>query len=63
MMNACVLMELSVGITERTSAMTSNRAFELELIDAEGIDSTSLLTVNAAEDKVELIFQWIQQLI
>jgi len=39
------------------------RAFELELIDAEGIDRQSLLTINQVEDKVELIFQWIQQLI
>jgi len=78
LLSASVLMELSkcpVGGFEKedptesqgTTAVPvsepSNRAFELELIDAEGLDSQSLLSINSTADKVELLFQWIQQLI
>jgi len=38
-------------------------AFRYELVDATGIDEESLLAIRQSEAKVELIFQWIQQLI
>mmetsp|Transcript_116634 Transcript_116634/g.341385 ORF Transcript_116634/g.341385 Transcript_116634/m.341385 type:complete len:596 (+) Transcript_116634:89-1876(+) len=65
MLNGCVLMELSAGFhrDEYEKQDISKRAFELELIDAEGIDSESLYCLNMQAEKVELIFQWIQQLV
>jgi len=60
LLNATVLMELAAG---SGLDKPETRAFELELIDAEGIDRESLMTINQTHDKVELIFQWIQQLI
>lgn len=38
-------------------------AFHMELIDADSIDAESLIAVRDCDAKVELIFQWIQQLI
>mmetsp|Transcript_71698 Transcript_71698/g.222349 ORF Transcript_71698/g.222349 Transcript_71698/m.222349 type:complete len:464 (+) Transcript_71698:160-1551(+) len=38
-------------------------AFRLDLLDAEGIDEQSLRTIRDCSAKVELVFQWIQQLI
>jgi hypothetical protein len=38
-------------------------AFKYELIDVGGIDEVSLRTIRSCSAKVELIFQWIQQLI
>jgi len=71
LLNAVVLTHLSSGGSEVDSGpedekqkqKPSMRAFELDLIDAEGIDRQSLLAINQVDDKVELIFQWIQQLI
>eukprot|EP00418_Pyrodinium_bahamense_P066205 CAMPEP_0179100504 /NCGR_PEP_ID=MMETSP0796-20121207/46421_1 /TAXON_ID=73915 /ORGANISM="Pyrodinium bahamense, Strain pbaha01" /LENGTH=476 /DNA_ID=CAMNT_0020798331 /DNA_START=26 /DNA_END=1454 /DNA_ORIENTATION=- len=65
MLNACVLMELSTGLECRSSnhVPSTKRALELELIDAEGIDSQSLLAINSTPHKVHLLFTWIQQLI
>merc|ERR1719282_790478 len=38
-------------------------AFKYELLDIEGIDAVSLQTVKESDSKVELVFQWIQQVI
>lgn len=38
-------------------------AHQYDLIDPESIDSQSLEVIKTAEDRVELIFEWIQQLI
>mmetsp|Transcript_23908 Transcript_23908/g.67177 ORF Transcript_23908/g.67177 Transcript_23908/m.67177 type:complete len:483 (+) Transcript_23908:124-1572(+) len=38
-------------------------AFNMELIDAQAIDRNSLMSIRDSDSKVELIFQWIQQLI
>jgi len=38
-------------------------AFKFELMDAEGIDAASLLTIKESGAKVELVYQWIQLLI
>merc|ERR1712032_273008 len=38
-------------------------AFRMELIDPEGISPESLRMIRDCDSKVELIFQWIQQLI
>lgn len=64
-LNGCVLMELSAGFhrEDHEAHAQSKRAFELELIDAEGIDSESLRMVNSVPEKVELVFQWLQQLV
>mmetsp|Transcript_44893 Transcript_44893/g.100928 ORF Transcript_44893/g.100928 Transcript_44893/m.100928 type:complete len:568 (+) Transcript_44893:23-1726(+) len=42
---------------------TNVSAFNMELIDAGYIDEDSLRTIRDSDAKVELIFQWIQQLI
>lgn len=39
------------------------KAFCYELIDVEGLDAVSLLSLKAAECKSELVFQWIQLVI
>lgn len=62
MLHAVVLMDLSANHLGKEDPKSS-RAFELELIDAEGIDRESLLSINEAEEKVELIFHWINQLV
>jgi len=38
-------------------------AFKYELVDGEGLDAESLNTIKRSPAKVELVFQWIQQLI
>merc|ERR1719282_664079 len=38
-------------------------AFKYELLDIEGIDPISLQTIKESDSKVELVYQWIQQLI
>mmetsp|Transcript_56515 Transcript_56515/g.157504 ORF Transcript_56515/g.157504 Transcript_56515/m.157504 type:complete len:584 (+) Transcript_56515:74-1825(+) len=64
MLMGAVLMELSVGYERKTaSMMTTGRAFELELISADGIDKKTLQTINKQVAKPELVFQWIQQLV
>mmetsp|Transcript_34239 Transcript_34239/g.111530 ORF Transcript_34239/g.111530 Transcript_34239/m.111530 type:complete len:562 (+) Transcript_34239:147-1832(+) len=64
LLNAVVLMDLSHSESgNHGSGSTSVRAFELELIDAEGIDRQSLLMINEVTEKAELIFHWIMQLI
>merc|ERR1712032_1302176 len=45
------------------NAYETTRAFNMELIDAGSIDEGSLRALINSEAKVELIFQWIQQLI
>lgn len=63
LLNAVVLVNLNTGFSSNADIGLSARAFDLELIDAEGLDSESLKVVNQSDEKVELIFQWIQQLI
>mmetsp|Transcript_49206 Transcript_49206/g.158369 ORF Transcript_49206/g.158369 Transcript_49206/m.158369 type:complete len:390 (+) Transcript_49206:141-1310(+) len=64
LLNAVVLMDLSHSESgNHGSGSTSVRAFELELIDAEGIDRQSLLMINEVTEKAELIFHWIMQLV
>jgi putative membrane protein len=68
-LSATALKDLSESPAEQKSQKnqkeqdSSKREFELELIDAEGLDLDSLKAINESECKVELIFQWIQQLI
>lgn len=38
------------------------QAYKFELVDVDGIDDESLLTIMKCDSKVELLFQWIQQL-
>mmetsp|Transcript_3343 Transcript_3343/g.6101 ORF Transcript_3343/g.6101 Transcript_3343/m.6101 type:complete len:606 (-) Transcript_3343:22-1839(-) len=45
------------------SAVEEIQAFKYELIDAEAIDGCSLEAIKESDAKVELVFQWIQQLI
>mmetsp|Transcript_46649 Transcript_46649/g.129797 ORF Transcript_46649/g.129797 Transcript_46649/m.129797 type:complete len:716 (-) Transcript_46649:63-2210(-) len=66
LLNACVLVELSTGFENQSSGIalpSKKRALELELIDAEGIDSQSLLSINSTSNKVQLLFTWLQQLV
>mmetsp|Transcript_100610 Transcript_100610/g.305320 ORF Transcript_100610/g.305320 Transcript_100610/m.305320 type:complete len:577 (+) Transcript_100610:3-1733(+) len=39
------------------------RAFKMELLNAEGLDPQSLMAIKVSDAKVELVFQWIQQII
>lgn len=61
MLHAAALAEIedSAGGEEEDG----REAFNFPLIDADGIDESSLLVVKQSGSKVELIFQWIQQLI
>jgi len=43
--------------------MESIEAFKYELLDAHAIDAESLQTIKISKSKVELVYQWIQQLI
>ncbi|CAK0837086.1 unnamed protein product [Prorocentrum cordatum] len=43
--------------------VSAYQAFRMELIDASAIDEVSLKTIRDSDSKVELIFQWIQQII
>jgi len=61
LLNGCILMDLSTGFA--ADEQPADRAFELELIDAEALDEESLTTFYEANQKVELIFQWIQGLV
>jgi len=64
MLHASALMELSKGFeSDKLVEADETFAYALELIDAEGIDPESLSYYNTSEHKVQLLFQWIQQLI
>jgi len=63
LLSASAYMQLSTGRSSSEVDQQSKRAFELELIDAEGIDSRSLQWMMSTDDKVELLFHWVQQLI
>lgn len=60
-----MLHAAALGEIEDTSSkdIESIEAFKFELIDVEGIDEDSLISVMESRAKAELIFQWIQQLI
>jgi len=58
MLHALALAEIEDSSTEEESA-----AFNYELIDIEAIDTESLRTLKSSDCKVELVFQWIQQLL
>merc|ERR1719491_1595615 len=45
------------------SNFSNTPAFDMELIDAEAICESALVAIRDSHSKVELIFQWIQQLI
>jgi len=62
MLHALALADLEdVGSAEGSAE--NLRALQLPLIDVGGIDRDSLLHVKGAECKVELVFQWINELI
>jgi len=63
MLHAAALGEIEDSCSEAPDEWTSVEAFKFELIDVEGIDEESLKAVKDSHAKVELIFQWIQQLI
>merc|ERR1712012_841499 len=51
-------------IEDSNSDMFDNvQAWKFELLDAAGIDDDSLVAIRESDAKVELVFQWIQQLI
>lgn len=61
MLHATALAEIEDICSD--SAVEEIQAFKYELIDAEAIDPGSLEAIKESEAKVELVFQWIQQLI
>lgn len=60
MLHAMALGEIEDSNSEEYEEIL---AFNMEVIDLDGIDEVSLLTLKDADAKVELVFQWIQQLI
>lgn len=60
MLHAAALAEIEDCAGDEVS---DYEAFNFALLDAEGIDEKSLLIIKASTAKVELIFQWIQQLV
>lgn len=60
MLHASALGEIEDSCNDEFESV---EAFKFELIDVEGIDEESLKAVKDSHAKVELIFQWIQQLI
>lgn len=60
MLHAAALGEIEDSFSKDVDSV---EAFNFELIDVDGIDPESLEAVRDSFTKVELIFQWIQQLI
>lgn len=60
MLHAAALAEIEDSCTDDHESV---EAFKYELLDAQGLDRASLQFVRDSSAKVELIFQWIQQLI
>jgi len=60
MLHAAALAEIEDCAGDEVS---DYEAFNFALLDAEGIDEKSLLVIKSSTAKVELIFQWIQQLV
>mmetsp|Transcript_92134 Transcript_92134/g.176551 ORF Transcript_92134/g.176551 Transcript_92134/m.176551 type:complete len:514 (-) Transcript_92134:9-1550(-) len=60
MLHAVALAEIEDNCEE---GIDDVEAFKYELIDASGIDDESLQFVRDSSAKVELLFQWIQQLV
>jgi len=60
-----MLHAVALGEIEDSSSyeIDTVAAFKYPLLDAAGIDAESLMTVKSSDSKVELVFQWIQQLI
>jgi len=60
MLHAVALAEIEDCNTDNLEHVS---AFKYELVDAQGIDDASLLTIKNSDSKVELVYQWIQLLI
>jgi len=60
MLHAVALADIEDSNTDNFEDVS---AFKYELMDAEGIDATSLLIIKESDAKVELVYQWIQLLI
>mmetsp|Transcript_58441 Transcript_58441/g.128393 ORF Transcript_58441/g.128393 Transcript_58441/m.128393 type:complete len:545 (+) Transcript_58441:154-1788(+) len=60
MLHALALAEIE---DSSSNADEQRAAFNYELIDIEAIDTESLRTLKASDCKVELVFQWIQQIL
>lgn len=65
MLHAVALAQLESQEDGRDHSDSSElpKAFLLELIDARGIDRESLMSVQDTDEKVALIYQWLQSLI
>lgn len=59
MLHAAALGE----IEDSTLEDVDTNAFKMDLIDPEAIDEASIMHIKQCDAKVELIFQWIQQLV
>lgn len=60
MLHAAALAEIEDSDHENICAV---EAFKYELIDAQNIDAVTMRAVKTSKAKVELIYQWVQQLI
>jgi len=60
MLHAVALAEIEDSSSDE---ITEVMAFKYELVDAGGIDADSLKAVKESDARVELVYQWIQQLI
>lgn len=60
LLSSLIFAELEAGSDRRLDEMAKlPQAYEFELIDIEGIDPGSIDTLVEAENKVEVVFQWI----
>lgn len=62
MLHAAALAEIEDSTGDPEGGGTA-QAFQYELLDVNAVDAESLKTVMECDSKVELIFQWIQQLL
>lgn len=60
MLHAVALADIEDSNSDRIEEVN---AFQYELIDAQGIDEESLASIRTSSAKVELVYQWVQQLI
>jgi len=60
MLHALALAEIE---DSNSDDLEQVEAFKYELIDVESIDPDSLRTIKNSDSKVELVYQWVQQLI
>jgi len=60
LLNALIYAELRTGNMKQNSL---DEALDFEVLDADGLDDSTLHTLNTCKNKVEVVFYWVQSLI